>query len=265
MNTNSFAEMQKTIKQLKQIVDNLNANNSALIDFDLSLEKTRNLYEQLSELKLERLSNKTSGQKIETKPVIVREDVLEDDLSEKIDEEALLLMEQKESLEFIPESKLEEPIKEEPKTEAPEEVKVVEEELEEKNIIEEFVEESIENENVNQTSNLFDTNETIADKFESKTSLNDILANIRSNDDLATQLENRPIKDLKNAIALNDKIWFTRELFDGNNNVYLSTLENINNSKNIEQAIAIVDGFSWDMKESATKRFMELIYRRFVS
>ena len=63
---------------------------------------------------------------------------------------------------------------------------------------------------------------------------------------------------------MNDKIWFTRELFNGNNDNYLSALERINSSENIKKAIQVADTFGWDMDESSTKRFLELIYRRFV-
>ena len=260
MNNNPFADLKKTLIQLNQVIDNLESGNASLIDFDLSLEKTRKLYEQLSEIKESTLSNKSYetplefdviDDLLETKP-----DIKEEALEEKINQEALLLMDQKEQNEdfFNNEDTLNKEATSENNTDDIDE----EEEI--------YLEPEVRTKTVKKpkTKQNKDSSDTIADKFENKTSLNDILVNIKDNNDLASKLEKSPIKDLKSAIGLNDKIWFTRELFDGKNKTYLSAIEQINNTKTIENAIKIVESYSWDMEEVATKRFMELIYRRFI-
>ena len=110
MNASAFASLKKTFQNLSIIINNLEADNSALIDFDLSLEKTRILYEQLSELKLEKLSKKDS--QIERKPDIVstkkievelKKAVSEEYISDEIDTETERLLDEKESIEFVAE------------------------------------------------------------------------------------------------------------------------------------------------------------------
>ncbi len=112
--------------------------------------------------------------------------------------------------------------------------------------------------------NLGENKETIADTFTPKESMNDLLSRIAKNTDLATQLQNRPVKDLKNAISLNDKIWFIRELFSGDADTYNAIIEKINNADSLESGIQIIEAFSWDKEQDSTKQFLELIYRKFV-
>ena len=256
MNNNPFADLKKTLIQLNQVIDNLETGKFSLIDFDISLEKTRKIYEELSELKQNTLGNKSyespfSVENIED--INDNSNIKEEDLSERIDQEALLLMDQKEEIEVFFE-----------KSNPTEEDIISDNNSDEIDQEEEIY---LEPENIEKTEKkkkIQTSSDTIADKFENKTSLNDILINIKENNDLASQLEKRPISDLKSAIGLNDKIWFTRELFNGKNDTYLTTIEKINKSKKIEEASKIVGEFSWDMENVATKRFMELIYRKFI-
>jgi len=261
MSSNKMGNIQKTVQQLNLIVESLQLENSALIDFDLSLEKTRQLYEELTDLKLEKLSKKNSSVEPSTFK-IEKEPIIEEDLSDAIDQEALKYIEEKEYIDL--EITLKEAKSQEPSIshEDVEKETIVLEEPEEENI--EFIDEPSHSEKKKSPIIEKPLNDTIADQFEDKTSLNDILANIKNDDDFATQLQNRPIKDLKNAISLNDKIWFTRELFDGNNDNYLTSLEILNNAGSLEKAIEVANTYGWSKEESATKRFLELIYRRYV-
>ncbi len=105
---------------------------------------------------------------------------------------------------------------------------------------------------------------SIAEKFEAKKSLNDRLSEIKRNTDLASLLEKRPIKDMKSAISINDRIWFIKELFAGNVEKYKTTIDLIDQCGHSDQAIELVAEFKWDMDSSAAKHFIELIYRRFL-
>jgi len=113
---------------------------------------------------------------------------------------------------------------------------------------------------LNQTSSKL----SIAEKFEAKKSLNDRLSEIKRNTDLASLLEKRPIKDMKSAISINDRIWFVKELFAGNVEKYKTTIDLIDQCGHSDQAIELVAEFKWDMDSSAAKHFLELIYRRFL-
>jgi len=272
MNSKNIEQVQKTLNQLSIIIETLNSNKSSLIDFDLSLEKTRLLYEQLSNLKLEKLSKKSK--QIGVKNIHVEKAIIpEETISDEIDKEALKYIEEKESIDSKIESQNNTNSNvsfQDVENEMMEMEELTTTESSDENI--EFVDEvsyddSIEkSESKTKEPKQTDTEvvDTIADKFENKRSLNDILSNIKNDEDFATQLQNRPIKDLRDAISLNDKIWFTRELFEGNNDNYLTSIEVINNARSIEDAIKIADTFDWDQEESSTKRFLELIYRRFV-
>ncbi len=266
MDSKKLIQVNTTVTQLSIIIDNLQNSQSSLIDVDLSLEKTRLLYEQLTDLKLEKLSKKES--EIITESIgFEKEDVEDEELSTLIDQEALKYIEEKESIDSEKEIELpsEEAITIETEGSTENDIKDSFELIEETKPITEVEtrKETLEKEATIDVQNKQNTS-TIADKFEEKTSLNDILANIQNDENFATQLQNSPIKDLKSAISLNDKIWFTRELFDGNNDIYISTLDKLNKATSLEDAISIAEHFNWNKKESSTKRFLELIYRRFI-
>lgn len=312
MDSNRLEQIQKTFEQISYKVNGLSEQQDALIDIDLALEKTRIFYDLLSELKLEKLSQKDHPKQQKAPQNSPQVQAIEEQISNEIDTEALKLIEQKEHLDFMAsESEKLDFVEEAPnKNEIPSnsikpEVEFIDEPIEEKieivkkepvqNIIEKPAEKPIskpepikakkkkvsqakievkveapakvmvQKEEISEPiSKMIETNDTVADQFEVKASLNDILSEINSNDDFATQLRMRPIPDLRNAISLNDKIWFTRELFAGNNDKFKSSLESINNSDSMQEAIKVADTFGWDKKESSTKKFLELIYRRFI-
>lgn len=257
MSSKSVEQIKADLKQIVLIIENLDSKQSSLIDLDLSLEKVRRLYENISTLKLEKLSKSSFNTDNSTE-----QHTEEITIEEQIDQEALKLMEEKEV------SEISTPVEnaEEKPQEKLEPIEDVIEEPVEKSIAEpvEEVTNITETTAPNTKDTNTDVNAVLANQINEKTSLNDILANIKSDNDLASQLQKSPIQDLKTAISINDKIWFTRELFDGDNDKYLSSLEQINNAKSIEEAIAFADTFRWDKKETSTKRFLELIYRRFV-
>lgn len=82
---------------------------------------------------------------------------------------------------------------------------------------------------------------------------------------LATQLKHDPIKDIKKAISLNEKIWFIKELFDGDIETYNNTLAQLNQFDFLEKAIDFLDRrFDWDYENQTVRDFMEFVYRRFI-
>ncbi|WP_169316191.1 hypothetical protein [Mucilaginibacter paludis] len=87
---------------------------------------------------------------------------------------------------------------------------------------------------------------------------------------LASQMELQPIKDLKSAINLNDKLLFVRDLFNGYSMAYSEAIEILNRFNKFEEA----DQFlklnyyvknNWEAKQSSTDKFYDLLKRRFVS
>jgi hypothetical protein len=81
---------------------------------------------------------------------------------------------------------------------------------------------------------------------------------------LATQLKFDNIKDIRGAIDINKKIWFNKELFAGNIDLYNKTIDVLNGMKNLKEALEYVDtNFKWDIDNKTVKDFMEFIYRRY--
>lgn len=88
--------------------------------------------------------------------------------------------------------------------------------------------------------------------------------------ELSDRLSELPIADLKKAIALNDKLLYTRELFGGNGTAFDSAIADINAIGNFTAAQnymvkQCVKRFEWnDAKRIETaKTFIRLVRRRF--
>ncbi len=81
---------------------------------------------------------------------------------------------------------------------------------------------------------------------------------------LATQLKFESIKSIKEAISLNEKIWFIKELFDGNIDLYKKTLDILNDREYLEEALDYIDdNFLWNYESQTVRDFMEFVYRRY--
>ena len=81
--------------------------------------------------------------------------------------------------------------------------------------------------------------------------------------DMATKLQNKPILDLTKAIGINDKFMFTKELFNGNAELYARTIRALNEFTDINDAFFYIqEHFSWDDKNEAANQLMELVRRK---
>jgi hypothetical protein len=78
----------------------------------------------------------------------------------------------------------------------------------------------------------------------------------------------QPIKDLKSAITLNDKLLFVRDLFNGYSMAYGEAVEILNRFSRFEEAdqflkINYYTKNNWEAKQATTDKFYELLQRRF--
>lgn len=107
---------------------------------------------------------------------------------------------------------------------------------------------------------------TISDKYQGSTSsLNEHIANHIEIKDLASKLQQNPIDDLTKAIKLNDKIWYSNELFGGNLDLYRETIRTINKMEELEEALDFLESnFQFEQQKKSFKSFIEMIYRRFL-
>lgn len=108
--------------------------------------------------------------------------------------------------------------------------------------------------------------QTIAEKYNGASdSLNDRMAAHIVQQDLASKLKQHPIENLNKAIKLNDKVWFIKELFNGNADLYKQTINTINQMADMDEALDFLErNFSFEQGKESFKSFIEFIYRRFL-
>jgi len=77
--------------------------------------------------------------------------------------------------------------------------------------------------------------------------------------------QNRPVKDIKTAIGINDRFYFQRELFGGDADLFNSTIDKLNLMKDIESAEELLsDNFKWDESNEAVQSFKDIVRRRYI-
>ncbi len=108
---------------------------------------------------------------------------------------------------------------------------------------------------------------TLADRFQQNTpSVNDVLAGLEKKANLASRFNSRPITNLRKAIKINDRIRFVNELFDRDSIQYEQTIDLIESSTNINEALdKLFSSRNWNQEDETTVDFLELVYQRFKS
>ena len=95
-------------------------------------------------------------------------------------------------------------------------------------------------------------------------SLNDLLAKTNGQ----TETVKAPIADLKQAINLNEKLLFIKDLFSGYNMAYSEAIDIVNKMPNFESADSFLQNNyaiknNWAGKQNTVDQFYELLNRRF--
>jgi hypothetical protein len=108
---------------------------------------------------------------------------------------------------------------------------------------------------------------TITDKFESeKGFVNERLSSEKNKNDLSSRLQSSPIQSIAGSIGINDKFLFIRELFNGDAEIFRSTMETLDHSPNLESALNYLRiNFTWPMEDDTVKQLITLIKRKFIS
>ncbi len=103
---------------------------------------------------------------------------------------------------------------------------------------------------------------TLGEKYQGKRKFrNEVLG--AGKKDMASVIQNKPIADLTKAIGINDKFLFTKELFNGNAELYSKAIKQLNSFDNINDAlIYIQENFSWDDHNEAANQLIELVRRK---
>jgi hypothetical protein len=107
----------------------------------------------------------------------------------------------------------------------------------------------------------------LADQFtQPSSSLIEQLSIIQSEEELADTLKTKPITSLTEAIGINDKFLFIREIFNGNLSDYNAALSRLEDSENIADARAVIMSYTGDNSESeAVRQLLDLVKRKLPS
>lgn len=106
---------------------------------------------------------------------------------------------------------------------------------------------------------------TIADSFSPRTdSINEQLGVRKDEDGMSEIIKSKPITRLSDAIGINDKFLFIRELFNGNSEMYNNAISSLDNSSSFEDARAMIMDYAGnDDKNEAARQLIDLVKRKF--
>lgn len=132
------------------------------------------------------------------------------------------------------------------------------------------------NEPVKKESNEEITKEEQPEPKEKELSVNDHQSVIDSINDhyknaedssLLANMKKKPIENIRTAIGINDKFSYINDLFDGENEIYESALDQLEQLNNADEAkhklseLAVEN--EWDLESKTVMQFVELIERRY--
>lgn len=118
------------------------------------------------------------------------------------------------------------------------------------------------------TAELFDEPATVARSFTGKTTLHDRMSSGKAERSVATQLQSKPLTDLKKSIGINERFVFVKELFNGDQKLYNQHIELLNSFSAYEEArLHLFENLAlqmeWNMEGKLFMELSELIRRRF--
>jgi hypothetical protein len=107
----------------------------------------------------------------------------------------------------------------------------------------------------------------IADTFSHLSgSLNEQLGTRKADDDISDILKTKPLTSLMEAIGVNDRFLFIREIFHNNRDAYSQALSRLDNTASINDARAIIMSYTGDNNENeAVKQLLDLVKRKLPS
>lgn len=104
----------------------------------------------------------------------------------------------------------------------------------------------------------------IADKFSNlSTRLNEQMGGKKGEDDIGGVMKSKPLADLSDAIGINDRFMYIRELFNGNGDAYNQAIIRLNQATNLEDAKSVLTGYTGNNTgNDAVKQLLDLVKRK---
>ncbi|HKJ43379.1 MAG TPA: hypothetical protein VKA27_14875 [Sunxiuqinia sp.] len=250
----------KDLEELNEIAAGLNSSGDLTkLELDIAVSKSKLVYQEfefLNDLNRAQFKNTPPHPVTVSSPVIPEEKVVEE-AQHEVSKEEPVVEKQEEKTEA---QKSEEVVEEKPVQPEPEEA-TKDEEIEPDKIVEDQSEpEATMNETADEDETEEPQQKRVGDNFVKGKSLNDLLIEGKR---LDAKLAGSPINKLETAIGLNDRFQFTRELFKNNPDLFRKTIQQIDQSSNLDEAVNYLNSnFKWKKTEISIQ-FAQLVKRRF--
>lgn len=87
--------------------------------------------------------------------------------------------------------------------------------------------------------------------------------------EIVDQLANQPISDLRKAFGLNERFYYTNELFGGDGQEFVRALNEFNHLASFEDAQRLIDAKyvlvnNWDLEGEVVVEFLSIVKRRYI-
>ncbi len=105
----------------------------------------------------------------------------------------------------------------------------------------------------------------IADKFSHLSArFNEQLGSGRTSEDMSELIKSKPLTNLAEAIGINDKFLFIREIFNGNKEIYSQAITRLDHTGSLPEARELIMGYKGDDEENeAVKQLLDIVKRKF--
>lgn len=107
----------------------------------------------------------------------------------------------------------------------------------------------------------------IADTFSHLSNrFNEQLGNFKEKEDVTNIMKSKHVTNLSEAIGVNDKFLFVREIFNGNQDAFTQAISRLDNVNNLADARAVIMSYTGDDGENeAVKQLLEMVKRKIPS
>lgn len=104
----------------------------------------------------------------------------------------------------------------------------------------------------------------LADRFSSTDRIGQMATSVKQDEVITSALLNRPISDIGAAIGINDRFYYIRELFSGDNRAYQDTIRRLNGAASLGEAMKILDESTvMGSDPAAQSAFVDVVRRKF--
>lgn len=256
---NTVEAIYVNLDEVQNIVSQYGAEKDLqTIDIDLSLQKVREVYDLLLNLKREvgeAEHPKNEGTASMKSPGVVQNEVTQE-------ETRVFEPELPGGTELVFETEAETKVDEKPNLEPKVQEKNVEETEQVVNAPEKTISQAEKQSRVKSKVE----KKFLGDSFSrEQATLNEELSGSKSASDLSSRLTTRPISNISSAIGLNEKFEIIHNLFGGDSAKYEHALSVLNVATNFNEAYNYLsENFNWDMDAPIVQRILELIRRKLI-